>query len=91
MKLENKKAIITGGASGMGKATAELFSREGASIAILDINKEEEIDTTGGLVFYIANKVPKINEVFVYDNKIQFKILKANERRIIAMEIKKII
>jgi len=38
MRLENNVAIITGGASGIGKATAEVFAREGASIAIADLN-----------------------------------------------------
>ena len=52
--------------------------------------KKEEIDTIGGLVFYIANKVPKINEVFVFNNQLKLKILDANERRIITLEIKKI-
>ena len=53
--------------------------------------KEEEIDTVGGLVSYVANKVPKINEVFVFNNQLKFKILEADERRVIALEIKKII
>ena len=52
--------------------------------------KNEEIDTVGGLVFYIANKVPRIKEVFSFNNQLQFKILNANERRIITLEIKKI-
>ena len=43
----------------------------------------------GGLVFFIANKVPKINEIFFFDKKIQFKILNADERKIITLEIKK--
>ena len=53
--------------------------------------KEEEIDTVGGLLSYVANKVPNINEVFVFNNQLKFKILEADERRVITLEIKKII
>jgi len=53
--------------------------------------KEEEIDTVGGLVSYVANKVPNINEIFVFNNQLKFKILAADERRVITLEIKKII
>ena len=39
-RLAGKTAVITGGAAGMGRATSLAFAREGASVAILDIQKE---------------------------------------------------
>jgi len=53
-KLNDKIAIVTGGASGLGKAVAEKFSENGAKVAILDINIElggkvaDEINKKGG-------------------------------------------
>jgi NAD(P)-dependent dehydrogenase (short-subunit alcohol dehydrogenase family) len=53
-RLPSKTAVITGGASGIGLAIAHLFSREGATVEILDLNTEEmnrvveEIRAAGG-------------------------------------------
>lgn len=40
MKLKGKSAIVTGAASGIGKEIALTFAREGAKVAIADLNKE---------------------------------------------------
>jgi NAD(P)-dependent dehydrogenase (short-subunit alcohol dehydrogenase family) len=76
MKLKNKKVIITGGASGMGKATAELFCREGAQVAILDINKDEGEKTIDKInihekkAFFFETDLTKSKEVTNSINKV---------------------
>jgi len=40
MDIKNNIAIVTGGASGMGAATARMLSKHGAKVAIFDMNKE---------------------------------------------------
>ncbi|WP_276091130.1 SDR family oxidoreductase [Pedobacter sp. JY14-1] len=52
--LKGKSAIVTGGGSGIGKAVSTLFARQGASVTILDLDRESidktiaEIAETGG-------------------------------------------
>jgi NAD(P)-dependent dehydrogenase (short-subunit alcohol dehydrogenase family) len=40
MRLANKVAVITGGGSGIGKASCLLFAREGAKVVVVDVKKE---------------------------------------------------
>ena len=39
MRLENKVAVVTGGAQGIGQAVVEKFVAEGAKVALLDIDE----------------------------------------------------
>lgn len=48
-KLDGKVALITGGAQGIGKAIAERFCTEGASVAICDFNRERAAETASEL------------------------------------------
>ncbi|HLB89306.1 MAG TPA: glucose 1-dehydrogenase [Terriglobales bacterium] len=57
-QLHAKTALITGGASGIGRATARLFAREGAAVLIADLNQQagqavaEEIVNNGGRAIF---------------------------------------
>lgn len=58
MRLKGKKAVITGGATGIGKATAILFAKEGADVAIMDINENFGTTTQREINgFYPSRKV----------------------------------
>jgi NAD(P)-dependent dehydrogenase (short-subunit alcohol dehydrogenase family) len=58
MQLSEKVALITGAASGIGRATALLFAREGAAVALADLNADagqsvaDEIAQSGGRTFF---------------------------------------
>ena len=45
MRFQNKKVLVTGAASGIGRATAILFAREGATVTIGDINAQGLAET----------------------------------------------
>ncbi|GKU77801.1 SDR family oxidoreductase [Paenibacillus sp. L3-i20] len=65
MKLSGKVAVVTGAASGMGKAIAQLFAAEGAKIVVSDHNIDNaslvvnEITSAGGVAFAVAANVAK--------------------------------
>jgi 3-hydroxybutyrate dehydrogenase len=63
MKLQDKVCIVTGAASGIGKEIALCYAREGAKLAIADMNKEaaqavaDEIARSGGSAMAVAMDV----------------------------------
>ncbi|NMB80480.1 MAG: 3-oxoacyl-ACP reductase FabG [Ignavibacteria bacterium] len=67
-RLENKVAIVTGGAQGIGKATATKFIEEGASVVIWDVDDNKgnqlaaELSSKGNAVYMKVN-VAKFDEV----------------------------
>lgn len=68
MKLEGKVALITGGNSGIGRATALLFAREGAKVAIAARNEEsgkkivEEIENLNGKAVFVPCDVRNVDD-----------------------------
>src|SRR6266567_6944378 len=69
MKLKDRTAIVTGAASGIGKAIASLYAREGAAVAIADLDKEaaeataRELQTAGGRAMGVAMDVTRESDV----------------------------
>ncbi|NHZ87037.1 MAG: SDR family NAD(P)-dependent oxidoreductase, partial [Planctomycetia bacterium] len=67
--LKDRVAVITGGANGLGKATAFLFSEHGAKVVVVDVNKEagdkvvSEILKNDGIASFIKTDISKSTEV----------------------------
>jgi len=85
-RLDNKSAIITGAASGIGESIAKTFAAQGASVFILDIDDEkgqavvEDIESLGGSATYYncdVTSLAKIRAIFskIYDDHGSFDIL----------------
>jgi len=69
MRLKNKVAIITGAGSGIGRAIALVFSKEGARITVADWSEEggeetvEQIKKQKGEAIFIKTDVSKANDI----------------------------
>jgi 3-oxoacyl-[acyl-carrier protein] reductase len=66
MELKNKKAIITGGSRGLGKATAMAFAKEGIDVAITGRNEEALAKTVKELKAFGVNAIYEVFDVGNY-------------------------
>jgi NAD(P)-dependent dehydrogenase (short-subunit alcohol dehydrogenase family) len=68
-RIAGKNAIVSGGAAGAGGATSEVFAREGAHVAIVDVQVDvgqalaEKINGEGGRAFFVKADVSSSDEV----------------------------
>ena len=75
-KLQGKVALVTGGAGGIGRATALAFVREGAKVAVVDINivaaqaVADEIVAAGGEAIAIATDISRSEQVAAMVEKV---------------------
>ncbi|RYD83965.1 MAG: SDR family NAD(P)-dependent oxidoreductase, partial [Sphingobacteriales bacterium] len=76
LSLQNKTAVITGGGSGIGKAIAQLFAKQGAAVHIIELTEEagkaavEEIKQLGGNATVHACNVANHQDVAAVFNSI---------------------
>ena len=86
--VENKVALITGGGSGIGRATALLFGREGAKVMVADYDPEggehtvKTIKETGGAtVFHAADVSNPQGPIDLRDFNMRWPIIRSNGAR----------
>lgn len=77
--LQNKKAIITGGGRGLGRATAIAFAKEGIDVAITGRNEAVLLKTTAELEAFGVKAIYSVFDVSNYD-EVQLEIKKLIER-----------
>lgn len=76
MKLENRVAVVSGAGRGIGKEIASVFAKEGARVAVCDINAESatrvasEIREAGGVAIAIPTDITDYQQIVAMSEKV---------------------